>query len=259
MAQLDLKNVGVHFLVRNVKASSLAGSVRAFATGGRITSERGQTSVAALEDVTFRLSDGDRLALIGHNGAGKSTLLRVMSGILPPTQGRVRIEGKVSSLMSINLGLNNDMSGYENIRIRARYMGESRKRVEEELENIAAFSELGDYLHLPLHTYSSGMRLRLAFAVSTAFTPDILILDEWLSAGDASFREKASARLEGLVERSPIFAFASHSEPLQRRICNKGVVLERGGVRFFGEIDDAIGIAKESRETQSTPARSSVG
>ncbi|MEL7488589.1 MAG: ATP-binding cassette domain-containing protein, partial [Pseudomonadota bacterium] len=178
MASIQLEHVGVHFMLPRRKALGLLGSVKSIATGGVMREEHGRLGVAALSDVSLDLRDGDRVGLIGHNGAGKTTLLRVLSGILPPTSGRTRIEGRVSALLSIQLGLNNQASGYENIRIRARYMGCSEEEIEANFEDIARFSELGEYLDLPLKTYSSGMRLRLAFAIATAFRPDILILDE---------------------------------------------------------------------------------
>lgn len=240
-----MENVGVHFMLPGFKGAGLLASVKSLATGGAMTSDHGHFGIAALNNVNLRLTNGDRLALIGRNGAGKTTLLRVLSGILPPTAGRIRIEGRISALMSIHLGMNNEATGYDNIRSRARYMGCPEAEIEAQFDNIAAFTELGDYLALPIKTYSSGMRLRLAFAVATAFSPNILVLDEWLSAGDASFKDKAAKRLNALIEKTGIFAFASHSETLQRQICNKGLVLSHGSVAFFGEINEAIEFSKK--------------
>ena len=241
MAYVSLEHVGVEFLVREMQTSSLISTAKSFATGGDIDmTNRRKVTISALKDVCLTFKDGDRVGLIGHNGAGKTTLLRVLSGILPPMEGRLRIEGRLAGLLSIQMGLDQNASGYENIIIRARYMGCSEEEIAERFDDICSFSELGDYLHLPLKTYSSGMRVRLAFSIATAFDPDILILDEWLSAGDATFRDKASMRLKGLIAQSGIFVMATHQPGLMKSMCNKGVVMSKGRVRFIGEIDDAL-------------------
>lgn len=241
MARIDLTHVGVEFLVRNVRPRTLVASATSFATGGKIDmTDAKKISVRALRDINLCFEDGDRVGLIGHNGAGKTTLLQVLSGILPPTEGAVRIEGRLSALLSIQLGLDNQASGYENIAIRARYMGCSEEEIESRFDEICAFSELGDYLNLPLKSYSSGMRVRLAFSIATAFSPDILILDEWLSAGDATFREKAGERLRTLIDQSGIFVMATHQPGLMKRMCNKGVVLEKGVITFSGDLEEAL-------------------
>ena len=239
-SSIDLVDVGVHFLLPHAKAVGILSSVKAMALGGAIRREHGRMGITALQNIDLHLQDGDRLGIIGHNGAGKTTLLRVISGILPPTSGRMRIVGRVSALLSIHLGMDNYATGFENIKFRARYMGCAEEEILAQFDDIAEFSELGDYLNLPLKTYSSGMRLRLAFAIATAFQPDILVLDEWLSTGDETFQAKASKRLNDLIDRTGIFAFASHSKTLLRQNCNKGLVLTKGQVGFFGPIDDAL-------------------
>ncbi|WP_411819442.1 ABC transporter ATP-binding protein [Hyphococcus formosus] len=249
MASIELKNVGVHYLIPQAKSAGLVGAVRSLAMGGVIGKQHGRVGVTALDDISLSLANGDRLGLIGHNGAGKSTLLRVLAGILPPTSGRIRVEGRISALMSIQLGLDSYSTGYENIRSRARFMGLTEDEIDAKFDDIASFSELGDYLDLPIRSYSAGMRLRLAFSIATAFSPEILILDEWLSAGDDYFQKKARTRLTGLIDKTGIFAFASHNDGLMERMCNKGLVLHQGKPAFFGEIKEALAFHKDKPKT----------
>jgi len=176
VASVDLIDVGVHFLMLHAKSQRLVSSLRNLDLGGVFKENHGKTGVAALENINLSLSDGEKLAVIGHNGAGKTTLLRVLATILPPTTGRVRITGEVSALMSIHLGLDPLATGNENIKYRARYMGHSEEEIEAQFRDIADFTELGEYLDLPLKSYSSGMKLRLAFAIATAFRPDVLAM-----------------------------------------------------------------------------------
>lgn len=252
MASLLLENVSVSYRVRDQSKAARPGLVKQYATGGILHASRKYVDVLALDGISVSLKDGDRLGLLGHNGAGKTTLLRVMSGILPPTSGRVRIEGNLSPLLSIQLGLNNQATGFENIFIRARYMGVPEREIRAQAEEIATFSELGDYIHLPMESYSSGMRLRLAFAIATAFSPDILVLDEWLSAGDAKFQSKAARRLHDLIDRTGIFVMASHNPNLIKRVCNAGIVLDQSRLVYSGPIDRAVDLYKE---LDSPPAR----
>ena len=252
MALIKLENVGVHFMVPELKSAGLMGSgglmksmktrVQKMTLGGALGEKHGKVGVTALDGISLTLQDGDRLGLMGHNGAGKTTLLRVLASILPPTDGRIRIEGHISALTSISLGMDGYASGYENIRRRARYMGCSEAEIDEQFDEIAAFSELGDYLALPMNSYSSGMRVRLSFAIATAFHPDVLILDEWLSAGDARFKQKASDRMHDLIKNTGIVAFASHNLDMLQSICNKGLLLEHGKVKFLGPVDEAVAI-----------------
>ncbi|MEZ5919985.1 MAG: ABC transporter ATP-binding protein [Parvularculaceae bacterium] len=235
-----MENVAVDFMLRKTGRQTLAETVHKMTVGGALRKAHGHIGVSALNDINVELTDGDRVGLIGPNGAGKTTLLKVMAGILPPTEGKVRIEGHVSSLLSINLGVNGDRTGFENIYSRARLMGHTESEIAAQIREIVEFSELGDYLQLPMKTYSAGMSLRLMFAIATAFEPDILILDEWLSAGDENFREKASQRLNNLIDRTRIVIFASHSVPMLNRVCNKGIVLDHGFSKFIGPIEEAL-------------------
>jgi ABC-type polysaccharide/polyol phosphate transport system ATPase subunit len=213
------------------------------ATGGLIRREgrnRGRVSVRALEGVSLKLEHGDRLGLIGHNGAGKSTLLRVLAGVYAPAAGRVATEGRVSALLNTAPGLDSEDTGFENIITCGLFLGMSRSELKAKTAEIAEFTELGDYLNLPVRTYSAGMVMRLIFAIATAIDPEILLLDEGLSAGDARFAERAEKRVDGLVERSSILVIASHAESLIRTMCNRAILLDSGRVVAAGNVDEVI-------------------
>lgn len=256
MAKIDLNKVAVEYPVPHMQNRSFVGAVKNAAIGGLIKREK-VLRIRALDGVTMTLSDGDRVGLLGRNGAGKTTLLKTMAAILPPTEGRVVVEGRIAPLISMMLGLDNEASGYENIRIRGRLMGFAEEEINAVMPEIAAFTELQDYLDLPLKTYSSGMRMRLTFAASTAFKPEVLLLDEWLGTGDLEFRNKAAKRLRELIAESGVFVFASHSRDLHKRISNKGAVLENGKLLFFGDINDAFEFqdARRARLEDPSPKR----
>ncbi len=239
MAKIELTNVAVEYPVPHLQNRSFLGAVKKMAVGGLIRSDK-VVRIRALDDVSITLRDGDRLGLLGRNGAGKTTLLKTMAAILPPTEGRVRIEGRISPLISMMLGLDSEASGYDNIRIRGRLMGYTDDEIDEAIPDIADFTELHHYLDLPLKTYSSGMRMRLTFAASTAFRPEVLLLDEWLGTGDIEFRDKAARRLRSIIDQAGVFVFASHSRDLHERVSNKGAVLENGKLLFVGDIQDAF-------------------
>lgn len=222
-------NITVEFPIFNASHRSLKKAVLRATTGGRVARDAGKhVVVRAVSEASFEFKPGDRVALVGHNGAGKTTLLRVLSGVYAPVFGKLDVKGKIGSLLDMSLGMDPEATGYENIFLRGVVMGLHPSEIEEKVDEIAAFSELGDYLNMPARTYSSGMALRLAFAVSTAVHPDILLMDEWLSVGDASFNKKAADRLNSLVERSSILVMASHSPQLVQKICNRKIVLEKG-------------------------------
>jgi ABC-2 type transport system ATP-binding protein/lipopolysaccharide transport system ATP-binding protein len=196
--------------------------------------------IQALSDVTISFNHGDRVGLIGANGAGKSTLLKVLAGIYEPTAGSIDIHGHVCPLFDVNLGMNPETTGYENIELRALHLGLKLAEIRRNISEIADFTELGDFLSMPVRTYSTGMAFRLAFAITTFLRPDILLMDEMILAGDAGFQAKASARLRALIDNSGILVLASHSDDLLRQWCNKGLVMAGGRVQFFGPIDAAL-------------------
>lgn len=200
------------------------------ATGGIIEADSRTKVVTALKDVNFTLNDGDSVGLIGHNGAGKSTLLRAMAGIYPPTKGRVVRQGLTATVFEIGAGLDYELSGYDNIVHLAMMMGLSYFDAKALTPDIEEFTELGDFLQLPIRTYSSGMIMRLMFAVATATTPEILLLDEMFSTGDARFQEKSEIRIRRISDNAKIFVFASHDLKLIKRHCNRLFRLEHGRV-----------------------------
>ena len=180
-----------------------------------------QVAVTALHNLSLKLEPGDRLGVMGPNGAGKSTLLRVIAGIYEPTQGSVEVRGRIASLINISLGMELEASGYENIRMRGVMMGLSLKQIKSLEEEIADFTELGPCLNMPIRSYSTGMHMRLGFAVSTAVPADILLMDEWLSVGDEAFKIKAEKRLGEYVKKSSILVIASHSKETIEKLSNK--------------------------------------
>lgn len=238
MSRIVIHNATVEFPVyqNDFKITSKVNKL-----GGFITSYQNKCSVIrALDNLSLDLYPGDRVGLIGHNGAGKSTLLRLLAGIYEPVSGHVHTEGSIASMLSIAQGIEREATGYENIFIRGTLMGMDKNEIKCKQDEIAEFSELGDYLSMPVHTYSSGMLVRLAFAISTSIQPDILLLDEIFAAGDASFQEKAKEKMASLVTQSKIIVFASHSFELLKEFCNKVLVLETGKIADYGPLQEIL-------------------
>ena len=226
MTKVELKNVMVQFPIYSFRSRSLKSSIVGKMTGGKIGRNiSNQVAVTALHNLSLKLEPGDRLGVMGPNGAGKSTLLRVIAGIYEPTQGSVEVRGRIASLINISLGMELEASGYENIRMRGVMMGLSLKQIKSLEEEIADFTELGPYLNMPIRSYSTGMHMRLGFAVSTAVPADILLMDEWLSVGDEAFKVKAEKRLEEYVKKSSILVIASHSKETIEKLTNKKLIL----------------------------------
>ena len=240
-ASISLKSVHLDLPVFDVSALSLKKRVMRMGRRNRIAEDStGVVVVRAIDDLSLELKSGDRLGLVGHNGAGKSTLLRVLAGIYPPSSGTVDVLGKSVPLLDIALGMDDQSTGRQNIRLRGLLLGMTDAEIRRKTDDIAEFTELGDYLDLPLRTYSSGMRVRLAFAISTAVDADILLLDEVLGVGDASFQEKANRRLQELHDRSDIVVLAIHDSKAIQKNCNKVLWMERGKARMFGPVDDVV-------------------
>jgi lipopolysaccharide transport system ATP-binding protein len=238
MALISLQNVSVHFPVYGSGHRSLKSTVVRAATGGVLdhAGSSDRLSVRALDEITLEFRHGDRVGLVGPNGSGKSTLLRVIAGSYEPVSGSVEVQGRVASMLSLWLGMDLDATGYENIFIRAAIMGVKRRVVDALVDDIAEFTELGEYLNMPLRTYSSGMAMRLAFAISTSVSADIILMDEWLSAGDASFAAKAKNRLTKVLDEAKILVLASHQLDLIKAQCNRIVGLEHGRVSFIENV-----------------------
>lgn len=202
-------------------------------TGGTISGSGSRRFVTALDGVSFELEAGDRLGLVGANGAGKTTLLKVLYGIYEPTAGRLDIRGKVDALFNINLGFRPEATGRRNIVLRGLINGWTEAQIAERTEEIIEFSELGEFIDMPFKSYSQGMGARLAFAIATTLEPEILLMDEWIGAGDASFQKKATDRMNALAEKAGIIVLASHSEELLKKTCNKRLELEKGRVKLL--------------------------
>jgi ABC-2 type transport system ATP-binding protein len=230
----------VEFPIFDAKSRSLKKTFlgKAGGTIGRNTSN--VLVIEALRDITLSLSTGDRVGLVGHNGAGKSTLLRLLSGIYEPTRGRAIVKGRVAPVFDLGVGMDPEISGYENIIIRGLFLGETRKKMLSKIDEIAEFTELGEYLSMPLRTYSTGMRVRLAMGVVTSIDPEILLLDEGIGAVDADFLKKAQARLQQLVERSGILVFASHSSEFLARLCKTAMWIDHGTIKMTGGIEEVV-------------------
>ena len=250
---MELQNVSVTFPLYHGGSRSLKKRLLYKSSAGRIARDGDQRiAVHALRDVSLSLDSGDRVALIGSNGAGKTTLLRVMAGIYEPDRGTVEVQGRVSPLFDVGLGIDSDLSGYENIRIRGMFLGLSKAQVEKRLQDIADFTELGDYLEMPVRTYSSGMILRLNFAVATCFDPEILLMDEWIIAGDEHFISKAEERIFSFLDKANVVVLASHSLKICRRLCNKAIWMERGEIRQFGDVNETIAAYEDSEDLSSS-------
>ena len=237
----QLTGVTLDFPVYNMDFRSLKNTLLYKGTGGRIARNvKNRVSVRALDDVNLAFRRGDRVGLIGANGSGKTTLLQVLAGVYQPTSGWVWRRGRVSSLFDWSLGIDSGATGYENIMIRGIYLGLTSAEIRERTGEIASFTELGDYLAMPVHTYSAGMKLRLALAVCTCVKPEILLMDEWIGLGDAAFVEKAGRRLDEFVNRAGILVLASHSPALLERTCTTGILLDSGRIRAIGPISEVL-------------------
>ncbi|MBV8060962.1 MAG: ABC transporter ATP-binding protein [Alphaproteobacteria bacterium] len=239
-ARLTFDNVTIQYPVFNSRNMSLRNHLIRISTGGRIEKEAGHTQiVTALKDASFDIREGDAVGLVGHNGAGKSTLLRTMAGVYTPVQGTVNRLGRIATMLDIGAGMDPELSGYENITRMSMLLGLNKSEIQANLKDIEEFTELGDFLNLPVRTYSAGMGTRLMFAVATSTKPDILLVDEMFGTGDSEFQEKARERMIKLIRSVGIFVFASHSLDVVRQYCNRFFQLEHGTVREISR--DAVG------------------
>lgn len=241
MASITLSNVSVSFPVFSSQSRGLINTLLGYSRRPRgriaLTSKR-PLRIEALRNVSLDLQPGDRVGLVGRNGAGKTTLLRVLSGAYEPTEGALQVDGRTSALTDLMLGMDPEANGYDFIRARGIMLGLSVSARKSIIPDIEEFTGLGDYLHLPVRTYSSGMLLRLAFAVATAVRPDVLLMDEMIGVGDTKFLEKANRRLKELMQSVEILVLASHDENILRSFCNKAVLLDNGQIIASGVVDD---------------------
>jgi ABC-type polysaccharide/polyol phosphate transport system ATPase subunit len=232
MVEIDLDRVSLEFSVRRYKRLAF----KEFLVRGMFSRAANPViRVQALQDVTLHVGEGERLGIIGHNGAGKSTLLRLLAGVYPPTSGRRTVQGRISSLFEITLGFEMDASGFENIYYRGYLQGETPQSLKPKVAAIAEFTELGEFLDMPVRYYSAGMMIRLAFAVATAIEPEILIVDEVLSVGDLSFQQKAAKRIRDMMAQARLMVIVSHDLEALRELCTRVVWLDHGRVQQMGD------------------------
>lgn len=239
MALVQLKDVTLWYPTYSPQMRALK-SVMLTRLGGNISEQDNSVVVQSLDNLNLKLTDGDRLGIIGHNGAGKTTLLRVVSQIYEPQQGEVTIEGSVSSFVDITLGMDPESTGWDNIIFRGVFLGLTYEQARALAPSIAEFSELGDYLSMPVHTYSAGMFMRLAFAITTSVQPEIIVMDEMIGAGDARFLNKAVERIDGILDQTKIVIVATHSDFIMSRFCNKAMWMEKGRIKAFGPVEDIL-------------------
>jgi ABC-type polysaccharide/polyol phosphate transport system ATPase subunit len=237
MASIVLDRVNLTFHVRQHRQLTLK---EYLLKGMYRQSVNPRVEIRALQNLCFEIGDGERVGILGANGSGKSTLLRLLAGIYHPTSGQRRVEGRVSSLFELGLGFEMEATGWKNIRFRGFLQGESVESVRRKAPEIAAFSELGDFLDMPTRYYSSGMLVRLAFSAATTMEPEILLIDEVLGAGDRAFQQKAQKRLRDMVEQARILVVVSHELPVLSGLCQRGIWLDKGRVLADGPIDEVI-------------------
>jgi len=254
MSQITAENIQVEFPIYDSRARSLRHRLvidhllkrskkegRELSIGGHISQNNsGKVIITALDDLSFSIKDGDRLGLLGHNGAGKSTLLKVMAKIYEPTSGSINVNGRISPMFNLSDGMDQESTGLENIWLRGRVLGISKDEINSSIDSIASFTDLGEYLHMPIRTYSSGMLVRLSFAIATAVQPDILIMDEMIGAGDATFTKQANERLQGFVEKAGLMVVATHSLDIVRNWCNVAMVLHHGKLMLMDSVENSI-------------------
>jgi ABC-type polysaccharide/polyol phosphate transport system ATPase subunit len=236
LPHIELDHVDLEFHVGAERNTTLQAAVWRGLRRNRVEAR----TVKALQDLSLTIKSGERVGIIGHNGAGKSTLLKVLAGIYPPQRGRVSIEGHVCPLFEFVTGFEMEATGWENIRTRALLLGMSPKEIDQKIDGIAAFSNLGEFLDIPVRHYSSGMFVRLAFATSTAVDPQILLLDEVMAAGDAAFIESARQRMNELMLRASIVVFASHSLDVLPSFCDRTLLLKEGRIVADGSTAEVV-------------------
>ncbi|WP_133136298.1 ABC transporter ATP-binding protein [Legionella rowbothamii] len=244
MSSIKLNNVSLDYIIKNgsnsIKKSAIHLLNNCFRKSPNTQFAVKNSTYRALDNINLEINKGDRIGLLGRNGAGKSTLLRVLAKVYQTNIGKIEINGKICSLFDVSSGMNTESTGYENIVNLATMRRISKKKLPELIKDVETFTELGDFLNSPVKVYSAGMLLKLAFAVATAIPPEIMLIDEIIGVGDIHFMEKATKRLEDIIEQSHILVLASHSNEIIKRFCNKVIVLERGQIQFFGDVEQGI-------------------
>ncbi len=240
---IEVTNLGIKYSLRFTKKTTLRGTL-----GKMARREGGETEFWALRDVSFNITSGESLAVIGPNGAGKSTLLQVLAGILMPSAGSILVRGRISSLLTLGAGFDQELSGRENIRLAGAFMGMTAREIEERVEPIIAFADIGEFIDTPIKTYSSGMRARLGFSIATSLDPDVLLLDEVLATGDQVFRAKSKARVLELVRSAKAIVLVTHDMQWVTEYCNRAMLIEHGKVIAEGAPEDVVKIHEEHSE-----------
>lgn len=243
MSGIWLNDVSVDFTLYGAEARSLRGNLPGAHVGGTLSEGPARrVHIHALQRISLCLKEGDRVGVLGQNGAGKSTLLRVICGVFEPTAGEVKVEGRIATLFDPALAMQPEMTGQEYIVLRGLYFGFRKRDILARMAEIESVSELGEYLSMPVRAYSAGMKLRLAFAASTWFSPDIVLMDEMIGIVDSGFLHRAETRLQGFVRSAGIVVLASHSERIIRTFCNRAVILDHGRITADGPIDEVLSL-----------------
>lgn len=240
MAHIQLQDISLDYPIYGSNARSLKSSLINVATGGKLKKIHGSMMVEALQDLNFELNNGDRLGLIGHNGAGKTTLLKVLAQIYTPSKGKLHIQGEVNSLFDITMGFDFEATGYENIVLRGLLLGLSHREIAAIIPVVEEFAELGEFIKMPIKTYSSGMIVRLAFGIISNTPAEILLIDEAVNVGDTSFREKARQQMAALIHQSDIMVLSTHESEIMREFCNKALWLEHGKIKKLGATNEVL-------------------
>jgi lipopolysaccharide transport system ATP-binding protein len=234
MASITAKNLSIFYPIFDTSSRSLKKTFVRAATGGKIASDAHGVTVCAIDNASFSIGEGERIGLVGHNGSGKSTLLRTLAGVYAPARGDLEVRGSIASLLDISLGMDNEFTGYENIFMRCILMGIRKPEINKHIDEIIDFSGLGEYIRMPMRTYSTGMSLRLAFSICTTFPADIILMDEWLEVGDADFKKKAEERLHEFISKSSILVLASHNAEHIKSFCTRVLTMDHGRISGDG-------------------------
>lgn len=241
MSCLNLRHVSLELPIYNADSFSFKKTLADSALVGKVRTQNGKVTVLALDSISLTLNEGDRLGIVGSNGSGKTSLLRLLAGVYTPTSGTIGREGKIDSLLAIGAGMDMEQDAFANIKLKLTLLGVARSELDDKTRTILEFADLGEFAGLPVRTYSSGMLVRLGFAIATSVVPEILLMDEWLSAGDADFGKKAQNRIREVVDSSKILVIASHSRATIERACDKVLWLEAGRMKMLGEPKEVLG------------------
>lgn len=240
MSKVSIKNATLEFPIFSIGSTSIRHHLLEIGTGGLIKSSKGYKTVKSLSNINLYLEDGSKVGIIGHNGSGKSTLMRLIAGIYHPTSGKIKVEGRISTIFELGVGADQDLSGLENIIRIGVMMGISFQKLEKLIPKISEFTQLGNFLDFPVRTYSAGMAMRLYFAMALFSDPDILLIDEVFGVGDSAFQQRASEKLEEQIYKSQIFIFASHSTDLLKKFCDKCLLMDHGRIILFDKTEKVI-------------------